>query len=454
MDKEEEEDLMIKKEKINNSHFYMSPMQNFIFSLKLLIKSERSLQYMFIINYLLSLQYYILVTFIPLYFSSQHGFSDLISGLIFGGFGVVIGISSIYLSSILQLINCKRGLMYSSLLGIFGFLLMIANSTYLSLAAVLIVHSISCSLSWPYIEYGIKTYSNPEIRNVSSSCFFMSNYLAGITTGVCIDFIWIYFEDKTIMYLLIYIIGIFVLIIALFFIYLCRNVTYVAEDNIKTNGIIKKKKFWRYFLMVFLLILLRSACFGHLDATLPKYMVKVSDDYAHFGAMLAVHSVTMLSGVFWLTALTYSFSSYNLIVTGGFIGAIGCSILMFVTEIWGFILFVIAISIGESIWVPRLLDYTYSIAPEGEEGVYLAMSNSPFYFGMIITGASSGAMLDKYCSGQDLSNCNAIWSIIFYTSFSIPIMLLFLKRFINQSNDKNDNDDMVCCFDKDKYNLD
>ena len=93
-------------------------------------------------------------------------------------------------------------------------------------------------------------------------------------------------------------------------------------------------------------------------------MVRTVGSDAHFGYMLAIHSLTMLFGVFFLTILTYKFSSYTLIITGGLIGSLSSALLIFETEYVTIIVFVVLISIGEALWVPRLLDYTLEIAPE------------------------------------------------------------------------------------------
>lgn len=432
----EEKPLIKKKEHVEAKD--LSSFDHFKQSLHLMAKSEKSLIFMFIINFLVSLQYYILVTLIPLYFSNEHGFSDLASGIIFGGFGTVIGICSIYLSSNMHVIGFKRGLYLSFITGIIGFGIMMINMTYLSLFAVHVIQAISCSLSWPFVEYGIKEFSTKEVRSISSSCFFISNYAAGITAGVFIDFLWYFMTDHSLMYFIVYAIGILALFIGIIFTLYCRDIDKIEQEDFSFKQVSSQKRFWRYCSLIFLLILLRSTCFGHLDATLPKYMVRVMDDNAHFGVMLTIHSITMMIGVFSLTTLSFKFSSYSLIISGGLIGALGSSLLIFEDEMWAFVVFVMAISIGESIWVPRLLDYTYSIAPEGQEGVYLAMSNCPFYFGMIITGSTSGLMLDNFCPKDDTDNCHLIWLVVFSSSVVIPLILVVFSRLIKQPDDEKE----------------
>lgn len=418
-------------------------------SLNLLWQSESSLFLTILINFSTSAQYYILVTLIPLYFSSEHQFTDLQSGLVFGVFGIVIGISSLYLSSIMHSISFKRGLYVSFQLGIVGFYLMLQNNPSLSLLSVLLLQSISCSMSWPYAEYGLKEFSNAKIQNLTSSCFFMSNYLAGAIIGGMIDTMWIYYEDKSIVYNSMSYVGIGALLLSTICLFFCRDLENMKPENLDADGIWKLKRFWRFVLLIFLLILLRSTSFGHLDATLPKYLTRLQGNNAHFGIMLTIHSCTMMIGLFVFTGLTYLYSNYTLMVLGALFGTLGSVFIMFSSETGAFVLFVVFISIGESIWVPRLLDYTYSVAPEGKEGIYLAMSNCPFYFGMILTGTSSGLLLNEYCpDNENIENCPILWNFVLFSSLIITLLILILKRTILGPG--HENYEKIFCFKESK----
>ena len=146
-----------------------------------------------------------------------------------------------------------------------------------------------------------------------------------------------------------------------------------------------------------IMTLLRAGCFGQLDASMAKYMVRTLGSDAHFGFMIAVHSVTMLLGVFLFTMLTFHYSSYSLLIVGGLVGSVSALVMLIDYSYWNIIIFIVILSIGESIWTPRLLDYTLQIAPPRQEGLYLALCNCPFYFGMIITGALSGVLFEEFC---------------------------------------------------------
>ena len=96
-----------------------------------------------------------------------------------------------------------------------------------------------------------------------------------------------------------------------------------------------------------------------------------------------------------------------------------------------FIAFVILLSSGESILVPRTLDYTMKVAGPGEEGLYLALCNSPYYFGMILTGLISGELLQTFCPGEGEQNCFAIWKILSSGTLAVVVIMAILGFFVS-----------------------
>ncbi|OMJ69910.1 hypothetical protein SteCoe_32237 [Stentor coeruleus] len=410
----------------------LSEYEKFVNSLRFLRHSELSLHLMFLLNFLMSFQYYILVTLIPLYFTEAHDYSDLLSGVVFGCFGCVIGIFSILIPYLFQGSSLKIALSISSFLGISGFVLLCIDNVYISLGAIIGLEALSCSLTWPFIELGIKKYSQKQVRKISSSLFYICNYSAGIFAGIFIDVIWTSLEDSDYLFPVLFISGACSCLLSLIAVIFLRPI-YSSEGPHIDNNFYESKSFWRYLGLIVFIVLLRSACFGHLDTTFPKYIIRVTnDDTAHFGVMLAVHSVTIIVGIFTFTILTYYYTSYSLIIIGGLIGTLSTSLLIFWNDYFSFVLMTIGISAGESLWVPRLLDYTYEVAPKNEEPFYLALSNFPFYFGMIITGVTSGLLLEEYCPEDGEQNCEMVWLIILASSLWIPIAIFLLKPILQE----------------------
>jgi hypothetical protein len=54
------------------------------------------------------------------------------------------------------------------------------------------------------------------------------------------------------------------------------------------------------------------------------------------------------------------------------------------------------LTVGEVIWSPKLYEYTASIAPKGQEGVYLGFSLIPWFLAKTLVSYFSGSMLGRW----------------------------------------------------------
>lgn len=61
------------------------------------------------------------------------------------------------------------------------------------------------------------------------------------------------------------------------------------------------------------------------------------------------------------------------------------------------ILCMIALSVGEVVWSPKLYEYTAAIAPEGQEGTYLGISMVPWFLAKTVVSLISGHLLVRWC---------------------------------------------------------
>jgi len=65
-----------------------------------------------------------------------------------------------------------------------------------------------------------------------------------------------------------------------------------------------------------------------LDATLPKYMERTIGEGAYYGVILMLNPLSILIFTPLFTPLVYYFSTYTLIVIGGFISSMSCMIML------------------------------------------------------------------------------------------------------------------------------
>merc|ERR1712217_763053 len=116
---------------------------------------------------------------------------------------------------------------------------------------------------------------------------------------------------------------------------------------------------------------------------------------------------------------------------GAFISGISVFILAIEETYTSAIAFVIVLALGESIWSPKLYEFSTMSAPEGREGVYVAISFAPVYLASVPVGTLSGWALSTFCGRNtaiEERHGQLMWFFIGLTTFSSFLVLLIFRR--------------------------
>ena len=193
-------------------------------------------------------------------------------------------------------------------------------------------------------------------------------------------------------------------------------------------------RFWR-FLVVIMITLNVRMIFRHLDATLPKYMVREFGGSVPFGTIYSINPAIIIVLVPIMTAATSHVDPLVMIHYGSYISASSVFILAMSTSVTACVLFVIVLSIGEAVWSPRLYDYTMNVCEEGREGTYMALSSAPLFLAKLPVGFMSGFLLQKYCPAEGARQSKTMWLIIGATTASSPILMTTFWKYISKRDD-------------------
>jgi hypothetical protein len=206
---------------------------------------------------------------------------------------------------------------------------------------------------------------------------------------------------------------------------------------------------FRRFLLVCLITLNVRMIFRHLDATLPKYMVREFGPDVAKGTIYSINPAIIIILVPIVTAMTSHVEPLVMIHYGTYVSAASVFILALSTSIWACIVFVTLLSIGEAIWSPRLYDYTVSVCPEGREGTFMALSSAPLFLAKLPVGFLSGILLQRYCpltldDGEE-RHSQTMWLIIGLLTASSPIFMTCCWNYISkkESDSTTEFDDTV-----------
>ncbi|DBB09683.1 hypothetical protein WJX82_003832 [Trebouxia sp. C0006] len=162
------------------------------------------------------------------------------------------------------------------------------------------------------------------------------------------------------------------------------------------------REFRKYMAMCIITVNLK-AIFRHLDATLPKYQVRSFGCDAPVGTVYSINPAMIMTLVPLVGAAATHYSHFDMIHYGSYVSALSPLWMALFTTEWATVLFVVQLSLGESIWSPRWYDYSMSVAPEGREGVFTAMASAPLFLGKFVTGTASGYLLGRFCPNDGVS---------------------------------------------------
>lgn len=193
----------------------------------------------------------------------------------------------------------------------------------------------------------------------------------------------------------------------------------------------RQKKLWRFMAFTIILVNLRSI-FRHLDATLPKYMVREFGPQVAKGAVMSINSAMIIFLVPPLSAYSAKINNFDAIMLGAYITSSSVFVLAFDTSYMACVVFVIILSIGEALWSPRLYDYTITVAPHGQEGAFMAMATAPLFLSTLPVGYLSGTLLEMYCPAQGERHSKTMWLIIGLITATSPVLLTVTKRWIRE----------------------
>ena len=134
-----------------------------------------------------------------------------------------------------------------------------------------------------------------------------------------------------------------------------------------------------------------------------------------------------------ITALTYKRKVYNMMILGTFIMAAPAFLLALGTSTLTLFGYLVIMTIGESMWQPRFLQYAAEIAPEGRTGEYMGVAQLPWFLTKtLVPLLYSGWMLEKYCPAEGVRDPQTMWFIFACIAMCSTVMLMLAKGWVGK----------------------
>lgn len=231
----------------------------------------------------------------------------------------------------------------------------------------------------------------------------------------------------------------------------------VRDTGRNLSALTRQPGFYR-LLGFLMLIAFVKIIFMQMYYAYPKFGIRELGEGAPIGRLWGINSVLIIIFVPIVGALTQKISAYRIVTIGAAISAGAVYILALPTR-WfeglagGFLgdwighgylgltgpvnpwyvmifLYVVAVSIGEAFYSPRVYEYAAAIAPKGQEASYGALSYVPFFLAKLVVGVVSGVLLAQYCPETGPRQSGTMWLIMALITTIAPVGLFALRRWI------------------------
>lgn len=419
----------------------------------------------YVLKFLDSLSYFSFSIIFTLFLSADFGYSDLSAGTIYGAWGALVTLFGLFTGVLIDKLGVSLSLRIGFIIQLIAKIMIFLTTSKTILMISLTLLSLGGCLGIPVLTVGIRRYTNDNNRGFAFGLFYVIMNFAALISGPVVDFCTILFQSKIREtdndaswtfsgYRLVLLLGIGTNILACIVSLKVKEIKVGTNDEESSQGCrqvenflpskaapmeilketISSPDFWR-FLTVCLITLNIRMIFRHLDATLPKYMLREFGDDVPKGTIYSINPLLIMILVPIITAATTKVDPLIMIHHGCYVSAVSVFFLAFWTSIPSCVLFVVVLSIGEAIWSPRLYDYTCKIAKEGREGTYMALASAPLFLAKLPVGLMSGYLLQKYCPEDGARNSQMMWLIIGLITASSPVLLTFLWGYVSKNHE-------------------
>jgi MFS family permease len=325
--------------------------------------------------------------------------------------------------------------MVSGILYTTGFLLIgIAPSPYLAYFAFFVLLPFGTTVGFPVTKVAVLAYCSKETQSLAISLEMLIGYSSGVMLGILIQILMTIIPDGNLLYRSVLGAQALLTVCVIFLTFGFRETDYEKEVSEKSllelmKTTIYYKSFYR-FCGLTLLMYIQKTSIRYIEIVMPFYLKHLYGNEDLMPTYLIINAATITLSLLLFASLAYTFKPYTLLIIGGFVMGLA-PIPMMINESFASCVIQTAIGgMGHGIWIPRIVDYTNSVAPKGHANAFMSIGTTGFYASMVIAGSFSGELMDSYCLHS--TSCTEMWGIVIGFAMIAPVLLIVLMPIIKQ----------------------
>jgi MFS family permease len=161
--------------------------------------------------------------------------------------------------------------------------------------------------------------------------------------------------------------------------------------------------------------------------SLPGYIHGYVNSGADVEIILITDGLTVICLTLAVNFFTRKIPAFQAVILGTLITSVSWLILAFRPTIWGAIISLFVLALGEIIQQPRYYEYIALLAPSGQQGTYMGFAFLPIGIGSLIGGWFGGTLLHHF--GEVAHQPERIWWTVTAVGVVTTALLWLYDRY-------------------------
>ena len=161
--------------------------------------------------------------------------------------------------------------------------------------------------------------------------------------------------------------------------------------------------------------------------SLPGYIHGYISSRADVEIILVTDGLTVISLTLAMNYLTRKIPAFQAVILGTVITSASWLILAFWPTVWGAVLSLFVLALGEIIQSPRYYEYISRLAPPGQQGTYMGFAFLPIGIGSLIGGWFGGTLAHHF--GEVLHQPERMWWVVTGVGVATAVALGIYDRY-------------------------
>ena len=167
--------------------------------------------------------------------------------------------------------------------------------------------------------------------------------------------------------------------------------------------------------------------------SLPGYIHGYINAKADVEFILVTDGVTVICLTLLVNFLIRKIPAFQAVILGTLITSVSWLILAFRPTVWGAVLSLFVLALGEITQQPRYYEYISKLAPPGQQGTYMGFAFLPIGIGSLIGGWFGGTLIHHF--GEVARQPGRMWWVVTAVGLATTVLLWIYDRYARVPSD-------------------